>query len=117
MFYGDYSLESIDLSSFDTTNVVNMNYMFHSCKALNKINLSNFDTRRVTSMIGIFSECSNLIYIDISKFNSQSLNDNNYSLFIGRNPEGTIKYNSKLFNKELIEIHFLEWNKIDLNSD
>ena len=55
MFYGALSLSSIDLSSFDTNNVINMENMFHGCKALTELNLNNFDTSKVTDMVGIFA--------------------------------------------------------------
>ena len=36
MFYGCTSLQSLDLSSFDTTNVKFMNYIFLQCNSLDK---------------------------------------------------------------------------------
>ena len=36
MFYECSSLKSIDLSSFNTTNVTNMNSMFYNCSSLRK---------------------------------------------------------------------------------
>ena len=88
--------------------------MFHGCQALTEVNLSNFDTSKVTNMIGIFSKCSNLTYIDISKFSSQTLNNESYYLFEGKSPNGTVKFNSKFFNKEFINNNFEGWEVIDL---
>ena len=39
MFYGCSSLQSIDLSSFNTTNVKDMNWMFDGCSSLKKRNV------------------------------------------------------------------------------
>ena len=44
MFNECYSLKSIDLSSFNTSTVVNMKKMFMGCSSLNSIKLSSFDT-------------------------------------------------------------------------
>ena len=39
MFAGSSQITSLDLSSFRTSNVKNMNYMFHYCISLKEINL------------------------------------------------------------------------------
>ena len=39
MFCECSSLESLDLSSFNTTNVNNMDYMFYGCSSLKKENV------------------------------------------------------------------------------
>ena len=44
MFYNCLYLTSIDLSSFITFKVQNMNYMLYSCPSLNYIDVSNFTT-------------------------------------------------------------------------
>ena len=43
MFYGCSSLISLDLSSFDTKKVENINEMFNGCTNLRYINLKNFE--------------------------------------------------------------------------
>ena len=60
MFYGCSSLQSIDLSSFNTTNVKDMNCMFFGCSSLRSIDLSLFNTTNVKDMNGIFFGCSSL---------------------------------------------------------
>ena len=49
MFQGCKSLTSINLSSFDTSNVKNMGSMFDKCHSLISLNLSNFDTSSLQS--------------------------------------------------------------------
>lgn len=44
MFSGCSSLKELDLSSFDTSNVVDMSDMFSGCTKLKTLNLSNFKT-------------------------------------------------------------------------
>ena len=47
MFNGCSSLESIDLSSFNTSNVTDMRWMFDECSSLKSIDLSSFNTNNV----------------------------------------------------------------------
>ena len=51
MFYECTSLKSIDLSSFNATNVNNMSYMFCYSSSLKFIDLSAFNTTNVKDMI------------------------------------------------------------------
>ena len=60
MFYDCSSLESINLSSFNTTNVTNMNSMFSRCSSLQSIDLSSFNTTNVKYMMSMFYNCSSL---------------------------------------------------------
>ena len=57
MFYGCSSLKEINLSNFNTNNVINMSCMFYGCSSLKEINLSNFNTNNVTDMSYMFSRC------------------------------------------------------------
>ena len=60
MFYDCYYLKSIDLSSFNTTNVTNMNSMFSDCSSLKSIDLSSFNTTNVTDTYEMFYDCYSL---------------------------------------------------------
>ena len=60
MFWGCSSLESIDLSSFNTTNVKDMQFMFYGCSSLKSIDLSSFNTTNVKDMHSMFCYCSSL---------------------------------------------------------
>ena len=44
------SLTNINLSNFNTNNVINMGSMFYKCSSLTNLNLSNFNTNNVTYM-------------------------------------------------------------------
>ena len=60
MFSDCSSLQSINLSSFNTTNVKNMKWMFSYCSSLQSINLSSFNTTNVKDMRYMFWVCSSL---------------------------------------------------------
>ncbi len=75
MFYSFKQLETIDLNSFDTSNVISMNDMFFDCSNLTSIDLSNFDTRNVTNMGSMFAGCSSLTTLDLSNFDTSNVND------------------------------------------
>ena len=73
MFYGCKSLENIDLSRFDTRNIVNMCCMFTDCKKLKQLDLSGFSTGNVREMIHMFSRCSNLEQINLSGLDTHNV--------------------------------------------
>ena len=79
MFLPDYSAQKIknilelDLSSFDTSKVTNMQEMFRGMSNLTSLNLSNFDTLKVTNMAGMFYATSNLTTLNLSSFNTSQV--------------------------------------------
>ena len=60
MFSGCSSLKSINLSSFNTTNVKNMSQIFRECSSLHSIDLSSFNTTNAENMNGMFDGCYSL---------------------------------------------------------
>ena len=82
MFFGCFSLTSLDLSGFDTSQVTNMASMFSGCSSLTSLDLSGFDTSQVTDMYGMFSGCSDLTSLDLSGFDTSQVTDMN-SMFGG----------------------------------
>ena len=75
MFSFCRSLESLDLSNFDTSNVTSMNYMFSYCFSLSGLDLSSFDTSNVTDMSWMFSYCYSLSSLDLSSFDTSGVTD------------------------------------------
>ena len=69
------SLENLDLSSFNTSNVTNMGHMFSNCSSLTSLDLSGFNTSNVTNMYGMFEECSSLTTLDLNSFNTSNVTD------------------------------------------
>ena len=55
-----------------------MNNMFSGCNLLESLNLSSFDTSKVITMEKMFYNCSNLISLDLSNFNITNIS--NYDL-------------------------------------
>ena len=76
MLRGCSSLNSIDLSKFNTNNVTDMSFMFVNCSSLKAIDLSKFNTNNVTNMSYMFNKCSSLkkSNIKINNKNDRLLN-------------------------------------------
>mgnify|MGYP004619478269 FL=1 len=79
MFSGSQAT-SLDLSSFDTSNVTNMGVMFNGSQATT-LDLSSFDTSNVTYM-GYMFENSRATNLDLSSFDTSKVTDMN-SMFSG----------------------------------
>ena len=79
MFSRLYSIEELDLSSFDTSNVTNMQNMFNTIVGsggqgiLKKLDVSNFDTSNVFDMVGMFSGLRELEELDVSSFDTSNV--------------------------------------------
>ena len=82
MFSGCNSLPSININHFDTTNVTDMSSMFSGCSSLTSLNVSNFNTSKVTNMLSMFSGCSSLTSLNVSNFNTSKVT-NMLSMFSG----------------------------------
>ena len=70
--------------------------MFGYCDSLTSIDLSNFDTQNLLYAENVFSGSYNLRYIDISSFNSE-LEDYSY-LLENISSYGTIKINEEIYD-------------------
>ena len=116
MFMDCYLLETLDLSNWDTSKVVDMNYMFRSCHnlrtiegiedwdtskvvdmtsmfencGLTSLDLSNWDVSKVTNMAYMFSSCYHLVELRMGG----KLNENvrTYRIFADTNTTGTFYY-------------------------
>ncbi|WP_285004834.1 MucBP domain-containing protein [Lactococcus garvieae] len=71
-FKGMTSLESLDVSTFDTSNVWIMDGMFDGT-GVEILDLTAFDTRNVTSMQSLVMSSPNLKKIDVSSFDINSV--------------------------------------------
>ena len=72
MFEGA-KITSLDLGTFDTRNVEDMEFMFNDCKELKELDLSNFDTSKCKKMRWMFSHCDNLEELNLSSFNTSNV--------------------------------------------
>ena len=73
MFYFCKQLTRIDVSGFNTSNVVNMTKMFSNCSSLTNLDVSSFNTSNVVNMANMFSNCSSLTNLDVSKFDTSNV--------------------------------------------
>ena len=64
------SLISLDISSFETSKITMMYYMFHSSSNLKSIENINFNISLVESMLNMFSGLSDLTSLDLSSLSS-----------------------------------------------
>lgn len=73
MFWNCTSLTNLDLINFNTSNVSTMRYMFAGCSSLTNLDVSNFNTSNVTNIQSIFAGCSKLTSLDLSNFNTSKV--------------------------------------------
>ena len=78
MFRDCLNLVSIDVSTWDLTNITSLanGYyygMFYGCTNLITIDVSNWNTSNVVEMQGLFRLCPNLTTLDVSNWNTISL--------------------------------------------
>ena len=73
MFAGCSSLTSLDLSSFNTSQVTDMRGLFDGCKKLTSLDVSSFNTSNVKHMDAMFRGCSSLTSLDLSSFNTSNV--------------------------------------------
>lgn len=60
-WFETFQITTVDLSKFDTSNVINMYNLFMSCRSLTSITgLENFDTSKVTNISYMFYDCIKL---------------------------------------------------------
>ena len=77
-FMGDENIKNIldiDLSSFDTSRVTDMRFMFANMHNITTLNLSNFNTSKVTDMAYMFNGMHNLITLNLSSFDTSRVVD------------------------------------------
>ena len=72
----------LNLSSFDTSKVTDMSYMFYGMSNLITLDLSNFDTSKVTDMQSMFNHMSNLTTLNLSNFDTSKVTDMNYMFYL-----------------------------------
>ena len=69
------SLNSLDLTSWNTSNVKNMYGLFYKCYNLTSLNLSTWDTSKVTDMGSLFESCYKLESINLSNWNTMNVSN------------------------------------------
>lgn len=77
LFVGCEQLKNLDLTGWDTSNVTNMKQMFAACHDIKKLNISHFNTDNVEDMSCMFYGCRSLQELDLSNFNTSKVIDMN----------------------------------------
>ena len=67
--------EIIGIEHLNTSNVTNMSGMFSGCSGLSALDISNFVTSSVENMSGMFNNCGALQELDLSNFNTENVTD------------------------------------------
>ena len=78
MFASCKNLTSLDVSGFKTDKVMTMANMFASCKNLTSLDVSSFKTDNVAIMWGMFAGCSSLTSLDVSGFKTDKVTSIGY---------------------------------------
>lgn len=73
MFVGMVGLSSLDLSHFDTSHVTDMSYMFAGDKSLPSLDVTSFNASNVTNMSNMFAGMEKLSSLDLSHFNTSNV--------------------------------------------
>ena len=68
MFWDCKSLISVDFSNFDTSEVITFGHMFFNCESLTFINFPNVITDKAKKLDFMFGGCRNLISVNLSNF-------------------------------------------------
>lgn len=75
MFSRCVSLQTVDISGFDTSSLIDMRYMFYNCESLATVDFSGFTTENVYTMCEMFARCTSLKTLDLSGFDFSGVDD------------------------------------------
>ena len=81
MFRWFTKMETIDLSSFNTSEVITMNTMFYMMNSLKNINVSGFNTAKVTDMNSMFDQTGVIEELNLSNFDTSNVTDMKWMFF------------------------------------
>ena len=81
MFRWFTKMETIDLSSFNTSEVITMNTMFYMMNSLKSIDVSGFNTSKVTDMNAMFDLTGVIEQLDVSNFDTSNVTDMRWMFF------------------------------------
>ena len=73
MFYFNFALEKLDVSGFDTGNVIDMRAMFDNLTSLKELNITNFNTSKVETMQDMFYNMNKVKTLDVSRFDTRNV--------------------------------------------
>ena len=116
IFY-QFLVEVVDISGWDTSNVITMEDMFSCCKKLKKIiGIENLDVSNVEDTHGMFYCCENLVELDLTNWNPISL-QNTYDMFYGCSNLKFIKNIENWQLPNIKDVSFMFYNCAKLDVD
>ena len=81
MFFGCYSLETVDLETLDVSYGHSFSGMFLNCYSLKELRIENWDMRNARSLNEMFSGCSGLTTVPVGSWDVSNVQDM-YRLFM-----------------------------------
>ena len=81
MFRWFTKMETVDLASFNTSEVTTMNTMFYMMNSLKSIDVSGFNTSKVTDMNAMFDLTGVIEQLDVSSFDTSNVTDMKWMFF------------------------------------
>ena len=81
MFRWFTKMETVDLASFNTSEVTTMNTMFYMMNSLKSIDVSGFNTSKVTDMNAMFDLTGVIEQLDVSSFDTSNVTDMRWMFF------------------------------------
>ena len=73
------SLTTLDLSGWNTAKVKNLYGTFYGCSSLTSLDVSSWNTSAVTNIIDVFWGCSSLTSLDVSSWDTENVTNMNYA--------------------------------------
>ena len=117
IFFELYSMEVVDISGWDTSNVITMEDMFSQCLKLKKIiGIENLDVSALKNANSMFSCCKNLVELDLTNWNTVLLENTSYMFYNCSN----IKIIKNIENWQLTnikDVSFMFYNCVKLDVD
>ena len=117
IFYELYSMEVVDISGWDTSNVITMDCMFSQCPKLKKIiGIENLDVSKSEDVSYMFYGGENLVELDLTNWNPKLLQKTRY-MFYGCSNLKIIKNieNWQLPNIKNVSYMFCNCTKLDVD--
>lgn len=99
--------------NFDTSQVESMANMFSGCKTLESINLSMFDTSNVKNMGAMFQGCSALKKLDLSSFDTNNV-ENMSTMFLNCSNLTEINFGEEFTNGSVTNMYKMFWGCANL---
>ena len=112
MFRECVSINEIDLSNFDDSQLSKMHFMFYDCQSLKKIEISNIKGYKVVDSGSLFGNCYALESINLASFYAPN---NNQLHYMFSNCQSLISVNFPYFNinnTKIIDFIFANCNSL-----